>query len=73
MGVETAFGTAIDMLSNRVPRPVSEYMGEDGFLHCSVCHRATQMKFVVEELGIERVVRCICDCEIKQMEEYEAT
>jgi hypothetical protein len=49
--------TALDM---KVPHAEKEYMGDDGFLHCCVCHAKVQTR--VNFLGDERVVRCICDC-----------
>lgn len=56
-------------LSARVPRSPKEYMGEDGLLHCSVCHRATQVE--VEFADIKKVVRCICDCRVKELEQVK--
>lgn len=61
--------TIIDTVSNAVPVSDGEYMGEDGFLHCSVCHRRTQTK--VEFDGKIKIVRCICDCEVKKLQAYE--
>ena len=29
---------------NANPEPEKQYMGEDGFLHCSICHEPVQMK-----------------------------
>ena len=62
----------IDNISSNVNTPDKEYIGEDGLLHCSVCHKATQT--VVSFLGIEKTVRCICECrekELKAMKEEE--
>jgi len=56
----------IDKLSASVPHSDSEYMGEDGLLHCSVCHKNTQT--VVEFMGIKKTVRCICNCVIAKQE-----
>jgi DNA replication protein DnaC len=50
----------IQSLSESVPHPDSEYLGEDGLLHCSVCHAKVQTE--VEFLGVKRTVRCICLC-----------
>lgn len=58
-----------DKISANVPLSDSEYMGEDGLLHCSVCHKNTQTE--VSFLGIKKVVRCICDCKKKELEAYE--
>lgn len=52
----------IDSLSNSVPHPESEYMGEDGLLHCSVCHMAVQTVIRHPFTYKETKVRCICDC-----------
>lgn len=58
----------INTVNDDVPKSESEYIGDDGLLHCSVCHRATQV--VVEALGIKKTVRCICDCEKKKLEAH---
>ena len=63
------FEKMFDDISATVPIPENEYMGEDGLLHCSVCHRNTQT--VVEFLGITKTVRCVCDCKIKELEAEE--
>ena len=62
------WGAVFDGLSARVPHPESEYMGEDGLLHCSVCHKRTERMACVPSLGINRKVRCICDCMVKEEE-----
>lgn len=59
------YEAALDVLSASVPRSESEYMGEDGFLHCSVCHCRTQKK--LDFLGVVKNVRCICDCRKKEI------
>lgn len=56
----------IAKLNAKVPSAAHEYMGEDGLLHCSICHRATQVE--VEFADIKKVVRCICDCRVEEME-----
>ena len=63
------FENILNNINNNAPHPKSEYVGEDGLLHCSVCHVATQMK--IEILGQNRVVRCICDCRKKELEAFE--
>lgn len=50
----------VDSLNERVPVPESEYLGEDGFLHCSVCNDRVQTD--VEVFGTIRRVRCVCRC-----------
>lgn len=57
----------VDALSQNVPASENEYIGADGFLHCSVCHAATQTRVVVDALNIDRVVRCICDCKKQEL------
>lgn len=61
----------VDAISASVQKPESEYMGADGFLHCAVCKAPTQTRIVVEALGINKVVRCVCDCIVKQQAEEE--
>lgn len=52
----------IDAISARVPHPESEYMGEDGLLHCSKCHKKVQTVVYLPWLKESKTVRCICDC-----------
>lgn len=59
----------VDNLSNTVTPAENEYMGDDGLLHCTVCHKATQTQ--VNVFGEDRIVRCICDCRKKELEEHE--
>ena len=61
------FGAMVDAISENVPPSEGEYMGADGFLHCSVCHAKTQTRVVVDALNIDKVVRCICDCKKKEL------
>ena len=56
----------LDAISEKVQKPDSEYLGEDGLLHCSVCNRAVQTKIKVFEK--EKLVRCVCDCIIRKRE-----
>lgn len=58
----------INNLNAKVPGGENEYLGEDGLLHCAVCHKATQYRAVCEAIGRDRIVRCICDCGIKERE-----
>lgn len=55
----------LDKMSQVVPRGSQEYVGEDGLLHCGVCHDAVQTQ--IEFLGKVKTVRCICNC-VKQEE-----
>lgn len=58
-----------DGLESRVPHAKNEYMGEDGLLHCGICHAKVQTKvFLFDE---ERIVRCICDCVKKERDSFE--
>ena len=60
----------IDKLSANVPHSHNEYMGNDGLLRCGVCHRATQTVVYLPFLNPPRkVVRCICDCRAKELEQ----
>ena len=65
----------IDMITDAISENVSksesesEYMGEDGLLHCGVCHRKTQVE--IEFLGKKKKVRCICDCEKKELDAHK--
>lgn len=59
----------LDEISAKAQRPESTYVGEEGLQHCSVCHRAVQVK--VEVLGIEKIVNCICDCRKKEIEAHK--
>lgn len=67
----TVFAKTIDHIAASVPATENEYLGEDGYLHCSVCHARTETSFVVKELDIDRRVRCICDCKVKEIEAEE--
>lgn len=59
----------IDNISNNVPVPENEYIGQDGLTRCSKCGKPTQV--IVEFMGIEKKVRCICDCKKRELEEFE--
>ena len=69
MSIEEVVSSIAENISAGMPTPDAEYIGEDGLLHCSICHRKTQTK--VSFMGMEKVVRCICDCEKKEIEERE--
>lgn len=61
--------TLLNQISDNVPHAASEYVGKNGLLHCSVCHKPVQTK--VEFMGIEKTVRCICDCRKKEMDAWD--
>lgn len=56
----------LDALSEQVPHSATEYMGEDGFIHCSVCNGKLQTQ--IDFLGKKKTVRCVCDCIKKERE-----
>ena len=66
MSMEEVIGIITDKISDNVPKAKSEYIGEDGLLHCGTCHQKVQTE--VEFLGVKRVVRCICDCVRKEQD-----
>lgn len=61
----------ISAYSDNMPKPELEYIGEDGFLHCGVCHKASETKIINPFTGAERKVRCACDCIKKAREAQE--
>lgn len=56
----------IESISARVPKSENEYIGEDGLFHCGSCHQNTQI--IINFLGEEKKVRCICKCQEKEIE-----
>lgn len=46
--------------SSKVPKPQSEFLGEDGLMHCAVCGEPTQCLITV--FGKQLKMRCICRC-----------
>ena len=62
MSMKEAIESMIDSISEKAPHSENEYIGEDGLLHCSVCGRAVQFHSVCEPLGVDKIVRCKCDC-----------
>ena len=68
MSMKEAIDRMMDELSESVPRSENEYIGEDGLLHCSICHEKTERINDVPSLGLYRKVRCICKCKNGQDE-----
>lgn len=66
-----AFNKMVDAISAAVPSAENTYTGEDGLLHCSVCHKRVQTRIRVEFMQLDRVVPCICDCQKKELEAEE--
>ena len=62
MSMEEAINSVIESISQRVPKPEKEYMGEDGLLHCAKCHHKTETIIKHPFTGEERKVRCVCKC-----------
>lgn len=62
------FEPLLDSMSKIVPHGADEYIGEDGLLHCGVCHRATQT--IVEFMGKQKTVRCVCNCVLREGEKH---
>ncbi len=65
--VNGLFANIIQNAEIKVPAPKSEYLGEDGLLHCSKCKKPVQC--LIEIFGKEKTVRCICDCIKAEMDE----
>lgn len=61
----------LDEINSNVPASENEYLGADGFMYCAVCHAKTQTRVVIEALGIDKIVNCICDCQKKKMAEED--
>lgn len=69
MSIEAVIDKMAESISATVPTPENEYIGEDGLLHCSVCHK--KVETVVNIFGTEKKVRCICDCKKKEIQAFE--
>lgn len=60
---------AITALERKVPHAENEYIGDDGLLHCGICHSKVQTRITLFDQ--EKIVRCICECKIKERQAYE--
>lgn len=67
--MNNAINKAINGISLAVPVSEHEYIGDDGLLHCAICHKRTQTIVTVGD--IERKVRCICDCRVKEINAHK--
>ena len=50
----------IGKIEKSVPRDESEYLAEDGLIHCRSCGGAREV--IVKLFGEQKKVRCICEC-----------
>ena len=48
-------------------RNVADFLGEDGCLRCGVCGKRKQLR--INFMGRDRVVGCLCDCEVQARKE----
>lgn len=67
--MEAMIDAFISKISESVPLPEKEYMGEDGLLHCSACHTRVETEVIHPFTGERKKVRCICDCIKKAQDE----
>lgn len=67
--MENSLNNIIDSISQSVPRSDKEYVGEDGLLKCKVCDK--RVETIVNVLGRDKKVRCICECKKKELEKYK--
>ena len=68
--MEETINSVIESISQRVPKPENEYIGEDGLLYCSKCHHKTETIIKHPFTGEERKVRCVCKCRT-EMDEFK--
>lgn len=66
------YTSMMDAISNTVPTSEQEYTDAEGCTRCAVCHAPTRTRVVVESLGIDKVVRCICECQKAKMAAEDA-
>lgn len=67
MSIQKAIERMADSLSNTVPVPEREYIGEDGLHHCCKCNDVTEKE--IDLFGVKKKVRCICTCRRNELEE----
>lgn len=68
--MEDVISKVIDNISERVPKPESEYIGEDGLGRCAKCHHKTETEVMHPFTGEKRKVRCKCACKT-DFDEFE--
>lgn len=66
MSIIDAIEKMTNSISENVPTPEKEYIGEDGLLHCVTC--GEKVEKIVELMGIKKTVRCICSCRKKELQ-----
>lgn len=58
------FEKVMENIAQRVPQPSPEdYIGDDGLIHCANCHTQKQVKITL--LGVERIMPCLCRCQVE--------
>ena len=67
--METMIDAFMSKISETVPKPANEYVGEDGLLHCSVCQAKVETEVMHPFTKEKKKVRCICACIRKAQEE----
>jgi DNA replication protein DnaC len=67
--VNNSLNNIIEGISQSVPRSDNEIIGEDGLLKCKVCD--ARVETIINVLGRDRKVRCICDCRKQELDKYK--
>ena len=68
---EEKINSFIDGIAAKAAPPkADDYLGEDGLIHCSQCHTPKQCKITLFEK--EKIVPCLCKCEIEKRDAEEA-
>lgn len=64
MNMERWFDSMKDKAAMEAVRSASDYIGEDGFMHCGVCGQRKELD--VSLMGRKRIVPCLCRCEVER-------
>jgi DNA replication protein DnaC len=64
--ISDVVASIISNANAKAPSPRSEYLADDGLLHCAECGEAVQCRIHI--FDEDRVVRCICQCIKSEME-----